>query len=247
MNKKSTKTPKFRLSQGKDYDILELLTNAFKSFGKLYPSFSQFIQYLKDKEGQDFIYQYRSFIIKWYFAQEVVQVFQPPAMKNSGPLSRKKGYYPKIISFYPFERLYADLGKIKIYPFSKTRAMKIKNASELAEYLDESPKEIVKEFAVGTVSEKLSKEVVDVSEKLIDNKYKEVDGIFIPKDIQFKDKKGNLSDSEYIANLKKSGEAKFPPELRHVYLFSGIKKTGSTGANVMSQELKDKRKKFLKE
>jgi hypothetical protein len=109
-----------------DYDVKEkwqpVARDAFDNFRPLYPSFSDFLNYLRDREGSDFITLHRPHLTKWYFSQEIVQVFQPPPTQYM--LKREKGYYPKLIAFYPFERLYSDTGKIIIYPMTRKEARK---------------------------------------------------------------------------------------------------------------------------
>jgi len=96
---------------------LKEMKDLFYSRDGFYPSLANFLNEVRDKMGADFVKRFRMDIMKFYQSQEIVQVFQPPPLQDA--LKRKEGYYPKIISFYPFERLYADTGKIRLY--SSTR------------------------------------------------------------------------------------------------------------------------------
>jgi hypothetical protein len=80
----------------------------------LYPSLSQFLNDAKEKLDKEYK---RNDAMKWYNAQEIVQVFAPPPIIEA--LKRKKGFYPKIISFAPFERLYVDTGSISIFKYTR--------------------------------------------------------------------------------------------------------------------------------
>jgi hypothetical protein len=106
-------------------DWKSVARESFDHFKPLYPSFSDFLNYIRDREGQGFLYLWRSKLTKWYFSQEIVQVFQPPPVQYM--LKREKGYYPKLIAFYPFERLYSDTGKIIIFPMTRKEARKKKD------------------------------------------------------------------------------------------------------------------------
>jgi len=107
------------------------LKEAFYSRKGFYPSLSNFLNKLRDdftdkNKFNAFVRDFRPLIEKFYKSQEIVQVFGPPVLKES--LKRKAGYYPKIISFYPFERLYCDQGIIRIY--NKTRSQEAKEKKQ---------------------------------------------------------------------------------------------------------------------
>lgn len=121
ISKKKIEKLEKKLVVGKQ-DWLKIAKDAFAHFKPFYPSFSDFMNYIKDREGADFIYVRRKDLTEFYFAQEIVQVFQPPPTQYM--LKREKGYYPKLIAFYPFERLYSDTGKIIIYPMTRKEARK---------------------------------------------------------------------------------------------------------------------------
>lgn len=117
-----------------DASLLKLCTDVFKSKGKFfYPSFSTFLNNIRDTIRKDFsdekqlklwFKDYFPHIENWYFSQEIVQIFSPPPVITS--LQNKDGFYPKIISFYPFERLYVDTAFINL--FDKTRKQAKKEA-----------------------------------------------------------------------------------------------------------------------
>jgi hypothetical protein len=92
----------------------------FESNPGLFPSLSQFLSDAKEKLGKDYN---RKDAMKWYYAQQIVQVFGPPPLMEA--LKRKKGFYPKIISFFPFERLYVDTGSISIFKFTRKQEKKM--------------------------------------------------------------------------------------------------------------------------
>lgn len=195
----------------------EIATEAFLSFKPLYPNFIQFLNKVRYNTNNKFTRQNREFLETWYKSQDIVQIFQPPPIQDA--LKRKEGYYKKLIAFYPFERLYVDTGKMIVYPYTlkKARAMDAKSIQ-------------------------LPTTAQEVEESGI---YESYNGVLIPK-IRYEgkgEKKKELSGEEYIKNL--GGEKKYPPELRHVYLSSGKKKTGTQESNKMSEELKQKRKEFL--
>lgn len=121
ISKKKIERLEKKLVIGKQ-DWLKIAKDAFDHYKPLYPSFADFMNYIKDKHGADFIYVRRKDLTQFYFAQEIVQVFQPPPTQYM--LKREKGYYPKLIAFYPFERLYSDTGKIIIYPMTRKEARK---------------------------------------------------------------------------------------------------------------------------
>jgi hypothetical protein len=121
ISKKKIDNLEKKLVVGKQ-DWLKIAKDAFDHYKPFYPSFSDFMNYIKDKHGADFIYVRRKDLTEFYFAQEIVQVFQPPPTQYM--LKREKGYYPKLIAFYPFERLYSDTGKIIIYPMTRKEARK---------------------------------------------------------------------------------------------------------------------------
>ena len=210
---------------------MQIAKDAFDHFKPLYPSFANFLNYIKDQKGASFIYVRRKDLTDFYFAQEIVQVFQPPPIQYM--LKRDQGYYPKLIAFYPFERLYSDIGKIIIFPMTLKEARR-------KDKVEPTPS-----LGALTRSTSVVPSTNVVPPKPPTNEYKKVDGILIPKNVEFKTKKGPLTDAEYVANLKKSGEDKYPPELRHIYLLSGLKKTGTQASNIMSQSLKEARLKFL--
>lgn len=105
----------------------EQLGLVFYSRQGFYPSFSNFMNAVKDKYKDKID---RDLLKKYYFAQEIVQVFAPPPLQEA--LKRKEGYYPKIISFFPFERLYCDTGKIRI--FEKPRKQEKEKVDKTADY-----------------------------------------------------------------------------------------------------------------
>lgn len=101
-------------------DHVDKLKKIFEGFHPLYPNYANFLNKVRDDLGKDFISLYRVNLEKFYFAQTIVSVYQPPPLQDA--LKRKKGYYPKLISFYPFEKLFSDTGKIIIYPMSLKEA-----------------------------------------------------------------------------------------------------------------------------
>jgi hypothetical protein len=115
-------TKKTKKYQGVRQDWLGVARSAFDRFKPLYPSFADFLNYIRGEEGDGFLYTHRPSLTKFYFSQEIVQVFQPPPTQYM--LKREKGYYPKLIAFYPFERLYCDTGKIIIYTMTRKEARK---------------------------------------------------------------------------------------------------------------------------
>ena len=96
------------------------LRNVFDSFKPFYPSYTSFLNKCKNEKW--FYSIDRKLLERFYFSQEIVQVFQPPPKKDA--LKRVKGYYPKLISFFPFERFYCDTGKIVMYPYTLKEARK---------------------------------------------------------------------------------------------------------------------------
>jgi hypothetical protein len=205
--------------------LKKIATEAFLTFKPLYPNYIQFLNKVKYDTSNQFVKENREFLETFYKSQEIVQIFQPPPVQEA--LKRKEGYYAKIISFYPFERLYTDTGKIVIYPYSlkEARATSKEKEKEPIEQIEpkEKTKQIQQESGI----------------------YETYDNILIPK-MRYEgkgEKRKELSPEEYIKNLGK--EKQFPPELRHVYLYSGKKKTGSQESNKMSEELKEKRKEYL--
>ena len=211
--------------------LKKIATEAFLTFKPLYPNYIQFLNKVKYDTSDEFIKQNREFLETFYKSQEIVQIFQPPPVQEG--LKRKEGYYAKIISFYPFERLYTDTGKIVIYPYSLKEA-RAKEPKEPKEQIEPKEKE--------TPTKPKEKPKQTQQESGI---YETYDDILIPK-IRYEgkgEKRKELSPKEYIKNLGK--EKQFPPELRHVYLYSGKKKTGTQESNKMSEELKEKRKEYL--
>lgn len=194
---------------------IKIAREAFLSFKPLYPNFIQFLNKVKYNTDNKFVKQNREFLETFYKSQEIVQMFQPPPLQDA--LRRKKGYYAKLISFYPFERLYTDTGKIVIYPYT------LREARAKTQVVVPKTTEETKESGI----------------------YESYKGVMIPK-IRYEgkgEKQKELSPEEYIKNL--GGEKKYPPELRHVYLSSGKRKTGAQKSNQMSEELKQKRKEYL--
>ena len=114
-----------------DDDILQIATDAFNSFKPLYPSLSQFLNKVQYEYGKDFLKTNRPFLNVFHQSQEVVQRFANPPLMDA--LVRKKGYYSKILNFEPFQRVYADTGKIRFFSISKkeeTKKVKTKQKKE---------------------------------------------------------------------------------------------------------------------
>lgn len=147
-----------------------------------YPSYTNFVNAIRDELKSDFLKQNRQEIKDYYSSQEIVQIFQPPPLKEA--LKRKEGFYPKIISFYPFERLYMDTGVIRIFdePRSKKKGKKVKPAEKPAEKVEEKPAEKVEEKTIPKPRTKTK----ELTIKLYDNKTGSKDTAFIV----IKDSKG---------------------------------------------------------
>lgn len=97
---------------------LSSVKSIFTSFHPLYPNLPNFLNKVKYELGPKFLNTYRKQLQAFYYAQEVVQIFQPPPqLQNLG-----SAYYPKMIAFYPFERLFSDTAKITIYSTTRKEA-----------------------------------------------------------------------------------------------------------------------------
>lgn len=106
-------------------DFIKKFRSVFDKKSGFYPSFSSFSNALRDMDTTVTKVEYKKEfkdMKEFYFSQELVQVFQPPPKENA--LKHEEGYYPKIISFYPFERLYADSGKIIMYSMTRAETKK---------------------------------------------------------------------------------------------------------------------------
>lgn len=131
-------------------DILQLKTIFKSKFPVAYPNFSQFLDAVNDhfgivelksddkskkKKPITFVAKHRLELAKFYYSQDIVQVFKPPPKDRS--IASDPIYYPKIIAFYPFERVYSDTGFIRL--FNKTRKKQVQIDKEVLPPKDDAP------------------------------------------------------------------------------------------------------------
>lgn len=132
-----------------DEKNLAMLKKIFYKKGKsFYPSYDQFMNEVKIDLGKNYMDANRQNLQKWYYAQKIVQVFAPFPLAEA--LKHKTGYYPKIISFFPFERLYVDTGSIGIFKYTKQQAKQIEKENKFVVVAptEDTEKEVLSEEVV---------------------------------------------------------------------------------------------------
>lgn len=105
---------------------VDSIRDIFKKNGRFIPPLATFLEQVK-KQGI-VLKDNREELKRFYYAQPEVQVFSKPPSSHL-VLQRKEGYYPKIISFLPFERLYCDSGFITVFPTTRTSIKKKTNVA----------------------------------------------------------------------------------------------------------------------